>query len=90
MRPNPITIPTDLPDFTRDYLAQLDRAVCASLHAVPPRSSRALVEGPHGELVEPDPRAWIAGTMHNHTPDGTCKYMLHLYLEILEQTSEKP
>ena len=77
MRPDPIAIPTDLPDFTRDYLAQLDRAVCASLHTVPPRYAS-------------DPRAWVAGRMHNHTPDGTCKYMLDLYLKILEQTSEKP
>jgi hypothetical protein len=70
---NPLPIPSDLPRYTRDYLAQLDRAVCASLHAVPPRYAG-------------DPRIWVAGQLHNHTPDGTCKYMLHLYLEILEQT----
>jgi hypothetical protein len=77
MRPNPITIPTELPDFTRNYLAQLDRAVCASLHTVPPRRSPGLDPG--------DPRAWVAGRMHNHTPDGTCKYMLDLYLSLLEK-----
>ena len=69
---NPLLIPPDLPRYTRDYLAQLDRAVCASLHAVPPRNAG-------------DPRAWVAGTMHNHTPDGTCKYMLGLYLSLLEK-----
>ena len=75
MRPEPIAIPAELPDYARDYLAQIDRAVCASLDVCPPRYTG-------------DPRKWIAGTMYNH-PDinGTMKLMLHTYLELLDEKS---
>lgn len=97
----PLVIPADLPDFARDYLTQLDAAVTravatACVSSASYRNSaaayrevgdghRAREADETADRIELDPRIWVAGCMHNATPDGTAKHMLHTYIGLIEE-----
>jgi hypothetical protein len=97
----PLAIPTTLPEFTRSYLAQLDEAItktvrdasvtsdsyrrAAQLYRDIGKAWEATGADETADLIDRDPRLYVAGTMHKNTPDGTAKLMLHTYIGLLEE-----
>ena len=73
---NPLRIPPELPAYAREYLTQIDTAVTASLHAVPPDWSD-------------DPRLYVAGSMWNWADNGTSKLMLDTYVRLIQEQSAR-
>jgi hypothetical protein len=73
-KPEPLAIPDydpPIPEFTRDYLLEIDAAVQAALNAVP-----ADWQG--------DPRLYIAKMMLARVPGGTASHMLNLYVRMID------
>lgn len=94
-----IVVPADVTAFMRDYLIQLDAAITKAAEHCPSsdnfRRAAATFRASGDELsagdadrmadlIELDPRLYVAGTMHNHTADGTAKLMLHTYIGLLQ------
>ncbi len=100
----PLVMPVDTPAYARDYLIQLDAAVTravatARVSSASYRNSAAAYRDVGEEFkareadrmadrIELDPRLFVAGAMHTHTPDGTVKYYLHRYIELLEEQAK--
>ncbi len=99
-----LVVPADMPEFGRDYLTQLDAAVtkavataCISsesyrIVAASYRNSgdefKARDADRMADRIELDPRLFVAGAMHTHTPDGTAKFYLHRYIELIEEQAK--
>lgn len=97
----PLTVPDTLPEYTRGYLRLLDEAVCKTVHDATVTSDsyrraaqlyrdigkawEATGADETADLIDRDPRLYVAGTMHKNTPDGTAKLMLHTYIGLLEE-----
>ncbi len=100
----PLVVPADMPAYGRDYLTQLDAAVtktvataCISsesyrIVAASYRNSgdefKAREADRMADRIELDPRLFVAGAMHTHTPDGAAKFYLHRYIELIEEQAK--
>lgn len=97
----PIIVPNAFSAYARDYLRLLDEAIVKTVDdaQVTSESYRnaakfrrqigKLPEADEADVtadeIERDPRLHVARVMHSHTVDGTAKYFLHLYLELLNK-----
>jgi hypothetical protein len=97
----PLKVPDTLPEYAREYLRLLDEAVTktvrdATVTSASYRSSAQLYRDTGNawaateaddiaDRIDRDARLHVADTMKFHTKDGTAKFFLHQYIELLEE-----